>query len=46
VISGAGPSVLVLATTATVDAVLALGGERWRPLRPGVPEQGVIVRPA
>jgi homoserine kinase len=46
VISGAGPSVLVLATTATVDAVLALGGDRWRPLRPGVPEQGVIVRPA
>jgi homoserine kinase len=49
VISGAGPSVLVLATTATADAVLAHAGapgepSSWRALAPGVPDEGVIVR--
>ena len=43
VISGAGPSVLVLATTATAGQVLEHAGERWRGLQPGVPEQGVVV---
>ena len=49
VISGAGPSVLVLATTATADAVLAHAGapdepSSWKALAPGVPGEGVIVR--
>jgi homoserine kinase len=44
VISGAGPSVLVLATTATAEAVLAHAAEPWQALAPGVPAEGVIVR--
>ena len=43
VISGAGPSVLVLATTSTADAVSAAGADAWRVLRPGIPERGVAV---
>ena len=47
VISGAGPSVLVLGTAAmaeTVDEVVAQVTEAgWRVLRPGVPESGVRV---
>ena len=51
VISGAGPSVLVLSTTARADAVTAhvtardggRDGETWRVLRPGVPAPGVQV---
>ncbi|CAN7359009.1 homoserine kinase [Knoellia sp. LjRoot47] len=41
VVSGAGPSVLVLATTATADAVSTAGGDAWRVLRPGIPGRGV-----
>jgi homoserine kinase len=44
VISGAGPSVLVLATTATTSAVLGHATDEWRALAPGVPDEGVIVR--
>jgi homoserine kinase len=44
VVSGAGPSVLVLATTSTADAVLAHAADAWDALAPGVPDEGVIVR--
>lgn len=43
VISGAGPSVLVLATTATASAVGRAGGGLWRVLLPGIPARGVEV---
>jgi homoserine kinase len=46
VISGAGPSVLVLATRATADEVSTAGGGGWTVLRPGIPERGVSVEPA
>ncbi|KGN34910.1 homoserine kinase [Knoellia sinensis KCTC 19936] len=41
VISGAGPSVLVLARTATAEAVAAAARNGWRVLRPGIPDHGV-----
>jgi len=44
VISGAGPSVLVLATTATAPVVSQAGGGLWRVLLPGIPALGVEVR--
>lgn len=40
VISGAGPSVLVLATLATASAVADAGGGAWRTLLPGIPDRG------
>lgn len=40
VISGAGPSVLTLATTTTSDEVATTVGEGWRVLRPGIPTHG------
>ena len=43
-ISGAGPSVLVLAPRSRVDEVRAHGGKAWRVLVPGIPEHGVRVR--
>ncbi|WP_353953058.1 homoserine kinase [Knoellia sp. S7-12] len=43
VISGAGPSVLVLATSATATAVSEAGGEGWRVLLPGIPDRGAEV---
>lgn len=43
VISGAGPSVLVLATRATASEVSTAGGEQWRVRRPGIPGHGVEV---
>lgn len=46
VVSGAGPSVLVLATTATAEAVSAAGGDGWRVVLPGIPERGVSVETA
>lgn len=42
-ISGAGPSVLVLATTATADEVAGAGGDGWQVLLPGIPDRGVTV---
>ena len=44
VISGAGPSVLVLATRGTEDEVGATAGGRWRVRRPGIPFHGVESR--
>lgn len=44
VISGAGPSVLVLATRGTADEVGAAAGGRWRVRRPGIPVRGVESR--
>ena len=44
VISGAGPSVLVLSTLDRADAVEAAVPEGWRVLRPGVPEGGAVAR--
>jgi len=44
VISGAGPSVLVLTTVAAADDVMDLADERWERRRPGVPPEGVVVR--
>ncbi len=48
VISGAGPSVLVLTTTPVADDVQAPAqlAEQWTRLRPGVPDVGVCVRRA
>ncbi len=43
VISGAGPSVLVLATPDSVADVVALGPAGWDVLTPGVPVSGVEV---
>jgi homoserine kinase len=43
VISGAGPSVLVLATTSTAASVSHTGGGPWRVLLPGIPARGVEV---
>ncbi|HET7399544.1 MAG TPA: homoserine kinase [Intrasporangium sp.] len=44
VISGAGPSVLVLTRRAVADAVQAGGpAGRWRRLMPGIPQRGVVV---
>jgi homoserine kinase len=43
VISGAGPSVLVLTTTRTRPEVVGLGGEGWRVLTPGIPQAGAVV---
>jgi homoserine kinase len=44
VVSGAGPSVLVLATRGSQDGVAGSAGEEWEALRPGVPDEGVMVR--
>jgi homoserine kinase len=43
VISGAGPSVLVLTTGESREAVSALADETWRVLTPGVPLEGAEV---
>lgn len=44
VISGAGPSVLVLATRGTADEVGTSTDGRWRVRRPGIPVRGVESR--
>ena len=44
VISGAGPSVLVLTTRSLVDDVRAHGGPGWRVLTPGIPDHGAQLR--
>jgi homoserine kinase len=44
VISGAGPSVLVLSPRDRVDEVRRHGGPGWRVLRPGIPDRGARVR--
>jgi homoserine kinase len=43
VISGAGPSVLVLARREALDRVRAHGSEGWRVLTPGIPPSGARV---
>jgi homoserine kinase len=43
VISGAGPSVLVLTTTARVPQVRAHAGSAWRALEPGIAREGAVV---
>ena len=43
VISGAGPSVLVLGRRERVDDVTDHGGDGWRVLRPGIPAHGAGV---
>ena len=43
VISGAGPSVLVLARRDRVAEVCAFGGAGWRVLTPGIPPHGARV---
>ena len=44
VISGAGPSVLVLTTPAQIEGVRAVGDQSvWRVLTPGIPITGVIL---
>lgn len=43
VISGAGPSVIVLATRETAGEVGTAGGGRWRVRQPGIPARGVEV---
>jgi homoserine kinase len=43
VISGAGPSVLVLAVRDRVEQVTAYGGNGWRVLAPGIPTSGARV---
>ena len=43
VISGAGPSVLVLALRDRVAEVRAFGGDGWRVLTPGIPPHGARV---
>lgn len=42
VISGAGPSVLVLATRDTAVEVSSAAGARWRVREPGIPGRGVV----
>lgn len=44
VISGAGPSVLVLATRDRVDEVRRHGRAGWEVLTPGIPDRGAAVR--
>jgi homoserine kinase len=44
VISGAGPSVLVLTTRDVAASVAGLADEAWTVLRPGIPEVGAVVR--
>jgi homoserine kinase len=44
VISGAGPSVLVLSTRDRADAVEAAVDGAWQVLRPGIPEEGAVAR--
>ncbi|NHA68650.1 homoserine kinase [Phycicoccus flavus] len=44
VISGAGPSVLVLAVADRVPDVVAHGPRGWRVLTPGIPDRGAEVR--
>ncbi len=44
VISGAGPSVLVLTTGDLVGAVTGFGADGWRVLTPGVPSHGAVAR--
>jgi homoserine kinase len=44
VVSGAGPSVLVLTTRGADREVASRGGAGWRALRPGVPAEGAVVR--
>ncbi|WP_392542793.1 homoserine kinase [Oryzobacter telluris] len=44
VISGAGPSVLVLTRRGKVDAVRAHAGPGWRVLTPGIPAHGATLR--
>jgi homoserine kinase len=43
VISGAGPSVLVLARRDDADDVAAHAGDGWRVLRPGIPDHGARI---
>ncbi|KAB7746169.1 homoserine kinase [Nostocoides sp. F2B08] len=43
VISGAGPSVLVLTTRDTAASVAGLADEDWTVLRPGIPREGASV---
>ena len=43
VISGAGPSVLVLTTQQARDTVATLADESWTVLAPGIPQQGAQV---
>ena len=43
VISGAGPSVLVLALRHRVADVREFGGDAWRVLTPGIPPHGARV---
>jgi homoserine kinase len=43
-VSGAGPSVLVLALRGRLDRVRAHGGPQWRVLTPGIPSNGAGVR--
>ncbi|WP_371814156.1 homoserine kinase [Phycicoccus sp. HDW14] len=43
-VSGAGPSVLVLARRARVDEVRAHAPAGWRVLTPGIPDHGALVR--
>ena len=44
VISGAGPSVLVLSTKERADDVVAAVEGPWRVLRPGIPPVGALIR--
>ncbi|NLJ53540.1 MAG: homoserine kinase [Intrasporangiaceae bacterium] len=46
VISGAGPSVLVLTTRGSQDAVVAMADDAWTTLTPGIPQTGAHVVPA
>lgn len=46
VISGAGPSVLVLTTHGAQDAVVALADSAWTALTPGIPQTGAHLVPA
>lgn len=43
VVSGAGPSVLVLARRGALDAVTAHAGPGWRVIAPGIPAHGATV---